>query len=83
MLGNLVADALQHTPDTADITVRGGTDANIAVLEVCDEGPGMSSQDAQRVFERFTALTFAGAGQRWHRAGVVQSTRWSTRTGER
>jgi two-component system, OmpR family, sensor kinase len=23
------------------------------VLEVCDEGPGMTSQDAQRVFERF------------------------------
>ena len=53
VLGNLVANALQHTPDTADITVRVGTDADTAVLEVCDEGPGMSSQDAQRVFERF------------------------------
>jgi two-component system OmpR family sensor kinase len=33
--------------------VRVGTDDDNAVLEVCDEGPGMTSQDAQRVFERF------------------------------
>ncbi len=53
VLGNLVANALQHTPETAAIAVRVGTDGNNAVLEVCDEGPGMSSQDAHRVFERF------------------------------
>jgi two-component system, OmpR family, sensor kinase len=53
VLGNLVANALQHTPETAGITVRVGTDGSNAVLEVCDEGPGMSSQDAHRVFERF------------------------------
>lgn len=53
VLGNLVANALQHTPETAGITVRVGTDGANAVLEVCDKGPGMSSQDAHRVFERF------------------------------
>ena len=53
VLGNLVANALQHTPETAAIAVRVGTDGDHAVLEVCDEGPGMSSQDAHRVFERF------------------------------
>src|SRR6476646_4832869 len=53
VLGNLVANALQHTPDTADITVRVGTDTDNVVLEVRDEGPGMSKDDAHRVFERF------------------------------
>ena len=53
VLGNLVANALQHTPETAGVTVRVGTDRDNAVLEVCDEGPGMTSQDAHRVFERF------------------------------
>jgi two-component system OmpR family sensor kinase len=53
VLGNLVANALQHTPETAGITVRVGTDDDHAVLEVCDEGPGMSQEDAHRVFERF------------------------------
>jgi two-component system, OmpR family, sensor kinase len=33
--------------------VRVGTDNNTAVLEVCDEGPGMTKEDARRVFERF------------------------------
>jgi two-component system, OmpR family, sensor kinase len=53
VLGNLVANALQHTPEDAGIAVRVGTDDQTAVLEVCDEGPGMSRDDAQRVFERF------------------------------
>ncbi|MCP9271396.1 sensor histidine kinase [Mycolicibacterium arenosum] len=53
VLGNLVANALQHTPETAGIAVRVGTDGDDALLEVADEGPGMSADDAQRVFERF------------------------------
>ncbi|MBX7432038.1 HAMP domain-containing histidine kinase [Mycobacterium sp. Y57] len=53
VLSNLVANALQHTPETAGVTVRVGTDDADAVLEVCDEGPGMRPEDAQRVFERF------------------------------
>ena len=53
VIGNLVANALQHTPESAGITVRVGTDDDNAVLEVCDEGPGMSQEDAHRVFERF------------------------------
>lgn len=53
VLSNLVANALQHTPENAGVTLRVGTDADDAVLEVCDEGPGMSAEDAQRIFERF------------------------------
>ncbi len=53
VLGNLVSNALQHTPESADITVRVGTDTDDAILEVVDEGPGMSQQDALRIFERF------------------------------
>src|SRR3954467_14422192 len=53
VLGNLVANALQHTPDSASITIRVGTERDSAILEVADQGPGMSREDAQRVFERF------------------------------
>jgi two-component system OmpR family sensor kinase len=53
VLSNLVANALQHTPESAAISVRVGTEADNAVLQVCDEGPGMSGEDARRVFERF------------------------------
>ncbi|SOX56162.1 sensor histidine kinase, partial [Mycobacterium ahvazicum] len=53
VLSNLVANALQHTPTSADLIVRVGTDGDDAVIEVADRGPGMSEQDASRVFERF------------------------------
>ena len=33
--------------------MRVGTDDDHAVLEVADEGPGMSADDAHRIFERF------------------------------
>ncbi|WP_319449675.1 MULTISPECIES: HAMP domain-containing sensor histidine kinase [unclassified Mycobacterium] len=53
VMGNLVANAVQHTPETAGIAVRVGTREDDAILEVCDQGPGMSQDDAHRVFERF------------------------------
>ncbi|MBS9532511.1 HAMP domain-containing histidine kinase [Mycobacterium sp. M1] len=53
VLSNLVSNALQHTPESAAVTVRVGTDGDDAVLEVIDEGPGMSEEDAGRIFERF------------------------------
>jgi len=53
VLSNLVANALQHTPESADVVVRVGTEGDDVVLEVADRGPGMNQQDASRVFERF------------------------------
>jgi two-component system OmpR family sensor kinase len=53
VLGNLVTNALQHTPETADVTVRVGTEGDDAILEVVDQGPGMRQEDALRIFERF------------------------------
>ncbi|MDT5202901.1 MAG: two-component system, OmpR family, sensor kinase, partial [Mycobacterium sp.] len=53
ILGNLMINAVQHTPETAAVAVRVGTEGDDAVLEVIDDGPGMSKQDAQRIFERF------------------------------
>jgi two-component system, OmpR family, sensor kinase len=53
VLSNLVTNALQHTPESAEVVVRVGTERDDVVLEVSDKGPGMSRQDATRVFERF------------------------------
>ena len=85
VLGNLVANALQHTPETAGITVRVGTDDDNAVLEVCDEGPGMSSRGrapgVRAVLpHRLVARRGPAAAPGW---GCRSSTRWSTRTAAR
>lgn len=66
VLGNLVANAVRHTPDGTPLTLRVGTVGDDAVLEVDDKGPGMETADAQRVFERFyradTSRTRASGG---------------------
>ena len=52
VLANLVANALVHAPD-APIQVSLHEDGPDAVVEVRDDGPGMSKADAARAFERF------------------------------
>ena len=53
VLGNLVDNAVRHTPAGVPVTVRVGTEGGDAVLEVADAGPGMTPEDAARAFERF------------------------------
>jgi two-component system OmpR family sensor kinase len=56
VVGNLVTNALTHTPPEAKVTVRIGedpADPGVVVLAVSDEGPGLAPADAERVFERF------------------------------
>ncbi len=53
VLGNLVSNALHHTPPEAPITVSVGTRGGEAILEVSDTGPGLDEEQKARVFERF------------------------------
>ncbi|HSR25972.1 MAG TPA: HAMP domain-containing sensor histidine kinase, partial [Candidatus Eisenbacteria bacterium] len=60
VIGNLMTNALTHTPDGSPISVRistglqeGRPPVPCAVLEVTDHGPGLTEEQASRVFERF------------------------------
>ena len=53
MVGNLLANARQHTPRDAAVDVRVWSEDDQAMLEVADRGPGMAAEDAAHVFERF------------------------------
>jgi two-component system, OmpR family, sensor kinase len=57
VIGNLVGNALRHTPPgtPVEVVVRSGLieSSPAAVLEVVDRGPGMPAEQAERVFERF------------------------------
>ena len=60
VITNLMSNALSHTPDGTPIDVRilaHGPDGRLPVpsvtIEVDDHGPGLSEEQAERVFERF------------------------------
>ncbi|MCA1712896.1 MAG: HAMP domain-containing histidine kinase [Actinobacteria bacterium] len=53
VFGNLLGNALTHTPDGTPVTVRVSTADRSAVVEVQDEGPGLPPDAAARAFERF------------------------------
>lgn len=51
--GNLVSNALDHTPTTSAVTMKVGRTRDHTVLVVHDEGPGMPAEVRDHVFERF------------------------------
>jgi two-component system OmpR family sensor kinase len=57
VIGNLMSNALSHTPDGTPVTVAilaGPRDPEPSVvLEITDQGPGMPPEQAEHVFERF------------------------------
>ncbi|NEB10314.1 HAMP domain-containing histidine kinase [Streptomyces coelicoflavus] len=50
---NLVGNAVAHTPPGTPVRIGVGTEDGQAVLEFADEGPGMTGEQAERVFSRF------------------------------
>lgn len=50
---NLLANARAHTAPGTAVHVRVGSENGEAFVEVADEGPGITEEQAKRVFERF------------------------------
>ena len=53
VIDNLIGNAIQHTPHGSPVTVAVTVSAGHAELTVADHGPGMTAEQASRVFERF------------------------------
>lgn len=54
VIGNLMTNALTHTPPEVSVTLRLRSEpGHVGVVEVVDTGPGLSTEQAERVFERF------------------------------
>jgi two-component system OmpR family sensor kinase len=72
VIGNLMSNALIHTPDGTPVEVRirpgtldegRGTASPAVILEVADRGPGLTPDQAERAFERFYRADQARARQ--------------------
>jgi two-component system OmpR family sensor kinase len=53
VIDNLVGNAVQHTPPGTPVTVTVSTAPGRGQLTVADTGPGLSAEQASRVFDRF------------------------------
>ncbi|WP_028813506.1 sensor histidine kinase [Streptomyces flavidovirens] len=53
VLDNVLSNALEVSPDGGTITVRMDPHGDEVVLEILDQGPGMSAAEQSRAFDRF------------------------------
>ena len=53
VVGNLLDNAVTHTPEGGSVTVSAHADADAVEVHVADTGPGIAPDDLQRVFDRF------------------------------
>ncbi|WP_431883941.1 HAMP domain-containing sensor histidine kinase [Micromonospora gifhornensis] len=71
VIGNLMTNALRHTPPEASVTLQLRSEpGNLAVIEVADTGPGLTPDQAERVFERF----YRADASRTRRVGGITGT---------
>jgi two-component system sensor histidine kinase BaeS len=52
-LGNLVSNAIRHTPDGGTIALSAREEEGQVVIEVADTGSGIAAEDLPSVFDRF------------------------------
>ncbi len=53
VIDNLIGNAIQHTPPRSPVTVSVTGTAGTGEVIVADNGPGLTAEQARRVFERF------------------------------
>ncbi|MFG1605100.1 sensor histidine kinase [Actinoplanes sp. NPDC049265] len=53
MVGNLVSNALRHTPPGGRVTIDAGVTAGRLTIRVTDTGSGIAPADLPRIFDRF------------------------------
>ena len=67
---NLVGNAVRHTPPGTPVRIGVGTVNGHGVIEVADQGPGLTPEQAHRVFERFYRVDASRSRQEGGGAGL-------------
>jgi signal transduction histidine kinase len=53
MIGNVIDNAVQHTPERGVIEAVIKREGERTILDISDTGPGIPERERQRVFDRF------------------------------
>jgi signal transduction histidine kinase len=52
-VGNLVSNAIKYTPSLGSVTISAGAEADAVWLRVSDTGPGIPTEEQERIFTPF------------------------------
>lgn len=63
VITNLVHNAIKWTPDAGSITITAATAGEEVVISVLDSGPGVPSDQVERIFERFYQVDPSRSGR--------------------
>ena len=53
VIANLVDNAIKYTPQNSSITISARTTGSMAEISVADNGPGISEEDKDKIFDKF------------------------------
>jgi len=76
VVANLLENAARYSPPGEPIEVTGRLERQRIVIEVADHGPGIPTEDASRVFERFYRVDHARAHDRGGAGLGLAIVRW-------
>ncbi len=76
ILSNLVRNGMQASEEDGTITITLRTDAAVAIVEISDEGPGVSAENRDRIFDPLFTTKAKGIG-----LGLAVSRRYAERNG--
>jgi signal transduction histidine kinase len=62
ILDNLLSNALKYSPPNTTVHVHALPEKDFVVINVRDEGPGISEADQKKLFQKFTRLTARPTG---------------------
>lgn len=71
MLGNLIRNAIIHSPQGAGVRIELETDADSVRIGVADEGPGIPPDKIEAIFDRFAQGTKKDRKGRGHGLGLA------------
>lgn len=62
ILLNLISNAIKFSPAGSQVKIHGFMETDHVVLQVCDQGPGLSKADLDKVFHKYQTLSAKPTG---------------------